>query len=177
MARHNAGEPRGDEAEQIEAAKAEAGAAVTQEPSDPGATGEATQPDRNAAADGAGDQGAGNADGEAGAGDPAPIAAWPPTLLLGLGDASGPDHEIAPVEVRPEDFEPRGTKGHVTVTRPLDIAVSPQLLPRQIDRVVLVEVTGGEAVVKAESLLVTPVFVGSGNGLHLPARSLMFGKE
>ena len=115
--------------------------------------------------------------------DPAPDATDPepepddvvvaPRLFLVLGN-DAPDADLAPLEIAAGELVAGNRAGCATNCTALDMPAAPELSKRSVSRVFLVSQIGAQpADVLASSPLETAIHFGAGNGLHLPARSLL----
>ena len=98
--------------------------------------------------------------------------AGPPRLFLVLG-CSAPDPDILPLEIAASDLVPGNLSGSATNGAAVELVAGADLGKRPVSTVFLIAQKGADpAAVIAKSPLDMAVMFGTGNGLHLPARSL-----
>lgn len=98
----------------------------------------------------------------------------PLRFFLTLGNTA-PDPDIGLTEIAAVNMI-KGRARSATVSVAVDLIAEPELLKREVSAVFLLAARGDDAPSRehfAVSELVTPVNFGAGNGLHLPARSLV----
>jgi len=107
---------------------------------------------------------------------PEPVDA--PRWFLALGDEKGVDFEIAPLDIGEAELVPGNRAGTKTLGAAITFAAEATLYKRPVTQVHLyMKRSGQDAALVARSELGTAVLFGEGNGLHLPARSLVLVPE